>query len=75
MKFAASFRADQRVQDQVDTLEAIAGLLTTIYVEKSTRFTFGDFVFLYYVTDKAGAGTAEMAALLTSFPAVYIGPI
>lgn len=75
MKFGVSFRADRRIQDQIDSLDFIASLLADFYVEKSTRFTSGDFDFLYFVTDKVGAGTAQMWALLTDFPAIFVGPI
>jgi len=75
MKFGVSFRADRRIQDQLDSLDCIASLLTDLYHEKRTRFTFGDFDFLYFVTDKAGAGAAQMWALLTDFPPVYVGPL
>jgi hypothetical protein len=52
----------------VDSLDSVASLLNDLYVEKISRQTFGDFEFLYFITDENGRSVAELWALLTSLP-------
>lgn len=75
MKYGVHFQVDARLLGHMQLVDALERFAAMAYTERSTKFTFGNFISLYYITDQEGAKIAKLLALILSSPAAYIGPI